>query len=55
MPSMQYAGALRFSSMADSVVTHEPYITSNREDYGPDTLYRTLAANLCWAGTTPRP
>ena len=46
VPSMQYAGALRFSSMADSVVTHEPYITSNREDYGPDTLYRTLAGQF---------
>ena len=46
VPSMQYAGALRFSSMADSVVTHEPYITASREDYGPDTLYRTLAGQF---------
>ena len=46
LPSMEYAGALRFAGMADSVVTHEPYLTSNREDYGPDTLYRTLAGQF---------
>ena len=47
VPSMQYAGALRFSSMADSVVTHEPvHRGSSREDYGPDTLYRTLAGQF---------
>ena len=33
-------------SMADSVVTHEPLIASNREDYSPDTLYRTLAGQF---------
>lgn len=42
LPSMEYIGALRISAMADSVVTHEPFIKSNREDYGPDTLYRTI-------------
>ena len=46
LPSMEYAGALRFSAMADSVVTHEPYIASRREDYSPDTLYRTLAGQF---------
>ena len=46
LPNMQYVGAIRFAAMADSVVTHEPYITSNREDYGPDTLYRTLAGQF---------
>ena len=46
LPSMQYVGAIRFAAMADSVVTHEPYINSNREDYGPDTLYRTLAGQF---------
>ena len=46
LPSMQYVGAIRFAAMADSVVTHEPYITSSREDYGPDTLYRTLAGQF---------
>ncbi len=46
LPSMEYVGALRFSAMADSVVTHEPYIASNWEDYGPDTLYRTLAGQF---------
>jgi Asp-tRNA(Asn)/Glu-tRNA(Gln) amidotransferase A subunit family amidase len=43
---MEYSGALRFASMADSVVTHEPYIQAKREDYGPDTLYRTLAGQF---------
>ena len=46
LPSMEYVGAIRFAAMADSVVTHEPYITSSREDYGPDTLYRTLAGQF---------
>ena len=46
LPSMEYVGALRFAAMSDSVVTHEPYITSNRDDYGPDTLYRTLAGQF---------
>ena len=46
LPSMEYVGALRFSAMADSVVTHEPFIESSREDYGPDTLYRTLAGQF---------
>ena len=46
LPNMQYVGALRFAAMADSMVTHEPYIASNREDYGPDTLYRTLAGQF---------
>ena len=46
LPSMQYAGALRFAGMADSLVTHEPYIRSNREDYGPNVLYRTLAGQF---------
>ncbi|PKB68780.1 MAG: hypothetical protein BZY81_00775 [SAR202 cluster bacterium Io17-Chloro-G4] len=42
LPSMEYIGALRISAMADGIVTHEPFIKSNREDYGPDTLYRTI-------------
>ncbi len=46
IPSMEYAGALRIPGMADSVVTHEPYIRSSRQDYGPDTLYRTLAGQF---------
>jgi Asp-tRNA(Asn)/Glu-tRNA(Gln) amidotransferase A subunit family amidase len=32
--------------MADSVVTHEPYIRSNRADYGPNVLYRILAGQF---------
>jgi aspartyl-tRNA(Asn)/glutamyl-tRNA(Gln) amidotransferase subunit A len=46
VPTMKYAGALRFSSMSDSVVTHEPLIASNRDDYSPDTLYRTMAGQF---------
>ncbi len=42
LPSMEYFGALRISAMADAIVTHEPFLKSNREDYGPDVLYRTL-------------
>ena len=42
LPSMQYAGALRIAAMADGVVTHEPYLRSHRQDYGPDVLYRTI-------------
>ena len=46
LPSMEYFGALRFAAMADSVVTHEPFIKAHREDYGPDVLYRTLAGQF---------
>ena len=46
IPSMEYAGALNIAAMADRLVTHEPYINANREDYGPDTLYRTLAGQF---------
>ena len=46
IPSMKYAGALRIASVADSVVTHEPYLKAHREDYGPDVLYRTLAGQF---------
>ncbi len=42
LPMMQYAGALRIASMADGIVTHEAMLKSNREDYGPDVLYRTI-------------
>jgi aspartyl-tRNA(Asn)/glutamyl-tRNA(Gln) amidotransferase subunit A len=46
IPSMKYAGAMRIPGMADSVVTHEPHIRSSRQDYSPDTLYRTLAGQF---------
>ena len=46
IPSMEYVGALRIAGLADSVVTHEPYIKSSRRDYGPDTLYRSLAGQF---------
>ncbi|HAA95164.1 MAG TPA: Asp-tRNA(Asn)/Glu-tRNA(Gln) amidotransferase GatCAB subunit A [Dehalococcoidia bacterium] len=42
LPAMEYVGALRIAAMADGVVTHEPFLKSNREDYGPDVLYRTI-------------
>jgi aspartyl-tRNA(Asn)/glutamyl-tRNA(Gln) amidotransferase subunit A len=46
LPNMQYAGALRIAGMADSVVTHEPYLKTHRQDYGPTVLYRTLAGQF---------
>ena len=46
LPTMQYSGALRIAGMADSVVTHEPYLRDHRDEYGPDTLYRTLAGQF---------
>ena len=46
LPSMKYVGALRVAGMADSVVTHEPYIRASRADYGPNVLYRTLAGQF---------
>ena len=46
LPSMRYAGALRIASLADSIVTHEPYLVAHRQDYGPDVLYRTLAGQF---------
>ena len=49
IPSMRYAGAIRVASMADSVVTHEPYIRSRRKDYGHDVLYRALAGQFVTA------
>jgi aspartyl-tRNA(Asn)/glutamyl-tRNA(Gln) amidotransferase subunit A len=32
--------------MADSVVTHEPYLETHRHEYGPDVLYRVLAGQF---------
>jgi aspartyl-tRNA(Asn)/glutamyl-tRNA(Gln) amidotransferase subunit A len=46
LPTMEYAGALRIAGMADSVVTHEPYLATHRQDYGPTVLYRTLAGQF---------
>ena len=46
LPMMEYAGALRIPGMADSVVTHEPFLRDNRDDYGPTVLYRTLAGQF---------
>ena len=42
LPTMRYTGALRIAAMADGIVTHEPYLKSHRNDYGPDVLYRTI-------------
>jgi aspartyl-tRNA(Asn)/glutamyl-tRNA(Gln) amidotransferase subunit A len=49
LPMMQYVGALRIAGMADSVVTHEPFLAKGRQDYGPDVLYRTLAGQFVLA------
>jgi aspartyl-tRNA(Asn)/glutamyl-tRNA(Gln) amidotransferase subunit A len=49
LPMMQYAGVLRITGMADSVVTHEPFLATHRQDYGPDVLYRTLAGQFVLA------
>ena len=46
LPSMQYAGALRIAAMADGLVVHEPYLATQRQDYGPTVLYRTLAGQF---------
>ncbi len=46
IPTMEHFGAVRLAAMADSVVTHEPFIETNREDYGPDVIYRTLAGQF---------
>ena len=46
IPSMEYIGAMRITSLADMLVTHEPYIKTHREQYGPDTLYRALAGQF---------
>ena len=46
LPNMKYAGALRIAGMVDSLVTHEPYLEHQREDYGPKVLYRTLASQF---------
>ena len=46
LPSMEYVGALRAASLADGVVTHEPYLTSDREKYGPDVINRTMAGQF---------
>lgn len=46
LPLMKYVGAVRIAAMADSMVTHEPYLEGSRDDYGPNVLYRTLAGQF---------
>ncbi len=46
LPMMEYIGAMRISAMADGVVTHEPFLKANREDYSPDTFYRTVSGQF---------
>ena len=46
IPSMELAAAARIASLADGLVTHEPYIRSSRQDYSPDVLYRALAGQF---------
>ena len=46
LPTLKYHGAMRFASMADGIVTHEPYIRSKRQDYGPTVIYRALGGQF---------
>ena len=46
LPSMEYVGALRAASLADGIVTHEPYLASDRDKYGPNVIYRTMAGQF---------
>jgi aspartyl-tRNA(Asn)/glutamyl-tRNA(Gln) amidotransferase subunit A len=46
LPMMKYIGAVRMAAMSDAIVTHEPYLRASRDDYGPDTLYRTLGGQF---------
>jgi len=46
LPSMEYAAAMRITGMADGIVAHEPYLKTQRDDYGPSVLYRTLAGQF---------
>ncbi len=46
LPMMKYAAAVRIAALADGLVAHEPYLTTNREDYGSTVLYRTLAGQF---------
>jgi aspartyl-tRNA(Asn)/glutamyl-tRNA(Gln) amidotransferase subunit A len=46
LPRMQYTGVLRIAGMVDSLVTHEPYLATHRQAYGPTVLYRTLAGQF---------
>jgi aspartyl-tRNA(Asn)/glutamyl-tRNA(Gln) amidotransferase subunit A len=46
VPMMEYFGAVRAAAMADGIVTHEPYIQTNRDDYSGDVLYRMLAGQF---------
>ncbi|MCY4365946.1 MAG: amidase [Chloroflexi bacterium] len=46
LPSMQYVGALRAASLSDGIVTHEPYLASAREKYGPNVVNRTMAGQF---------
>ena len=46
LPSMEHVGALRAASLSDGVVTHEPYLASDRDKYGPNVIYRTLAGQF---------
>ena len=49
IPSVIYSGARRIEVMTDLLVTHEPYIESSRQDYGPGVLYQALAAQFMLA------
>ena len=46
LPMMKYIGAVRMAAMSDAIVTHEQFLRANRDDYGPDVLYRTLGGQF---------
>ncbi len=46
LPMMKYIGAVRMAAMSDSIVTHEQFLRANRDEYGPDVLYRTLGGQF---------
>ena len=46
LPMMKYAGAVRITGIVDSIIAHEPYIRSKRQDYGDTVLYRSLAGQF---------
>ena len=50
IPRLEYAATMRIASLAERVVTHEPYLREHRQDYEPDVLYPTLAGQfiLAW-------
>ena len=46
IPSLRYAGAWRIPHLSDMVVSHDPYIEGNHQDYGPNVLALVLAGQF---------